>query len=195
MSCWENDTELWEAVRCGDRDAYKQLYTLHARVMYRYGLHFTNDREEVEDAIHDIFVKIFSDYKQLPQIDSPKAYLLVALRNKLLNIGTGKKTFVLVDDSLSSISTEPNQEQEYIVREENAIQKAFIKKIEVSLSEKEREAIYFRFVENLSFKSIAEVMDVRPQTVQNFIQRAISKMRKHLPCTTYFVMWLSCYLC
>ena len=46
-----------------------------------------------------------------------------------------------------------------------------------SLPAREREALYLRYYEGLSIPEIADVMNVNRQSVSNFLQKALSKMR------------------
>ena len=46
------------------------------------------------------------------------------------------------------------------------------------LTDRQREAIYHRFIEELSMEEIAVLMQMNTQSVQNLIQRSLKKMRE-----------------
>lgn len=49
------------------------------------------------------------------------------------------------------------------------------------LTERQREAIYYRYIEELNIDEIGVLMDMNYQSVQNLIQRSLKKMRDILP--------------
>ena len=49
------------------------------------------------------------------------------------------------------------------------------------LSERQREAIYLKFYQNMSFEEIALMMDISPRAVYKLIYRAIEVLQKSYP--------------
>ncbi len=45
------------------------------------------------------------------------------------------------------------------------------------LSPRQKEIIYYRFVEGLSYEEICQIMDMNYQSTQNLIQRSLKKLR------------------
>ena len=53
------EQEMWEAFLLGDEEAYTELYRLHVKAMYRYGMSLVAASEAfVFDCIHDVFTEI-----------------------------------------------------------------------------------------------------------------------------------------
>ena len=46
------------------------------------------------------------------------------------------------------------------------------------LTERQKEIIYFRFVNDMSFEEISEVMEVTIQSARNLLTRSLVKIRK-----------------
>ena len=67
----------------GDDSAYSTLYELYAKDLYAFGLSLRVKTELVEDAIHDIFVEIYTHRQNLEKVDNLKYYFLAAFRNRL----------------------------------------------------------------------------------------------------------------
>ncbi|MBD1429222.1 MULTISPECIES: RNA polymerase sigma-70 factor [Sphingobacterium] len=59
------------------RDHYAQLY-LHALKMLK-------DNEEAKDIVHEVFTRLWLKFTQLPENINIKSYLLVAVRNAVLD--------------------------------------------------------------------------------------------------------------
>ena len=69
-----------------------------------------------------------------------------------------------------------------MIREEVIIfQLNELKRQMLTLPTREREALHLRYYEDLSVPEIAEVMNVNRQSVSNFLQKALSKLRSRWP--------------
>ncbi len=69
----------------GDRAAFTQLYTQHLGHLYRYVFLFTKSREETDELLQELFIKIWEQRDKLVQVDSLKDYLFRVAKNKLLD--------------------------------------------------------------------------------------------------------------
>ena len=73
--------------------------------------------------------------------------------------------------------TEYTIEDEIIENErEQFLNEKMIRMLEV-LSPRQKEIIYYRFVEGLSYEEICQIMDMNYQSTQNLIQRSLKKLR------------------
>ena len=111
---------LWQSFVNGSREAYARLYELYVRPMYLYGLHFCDDRQIIEDAIHDIFVRIYVNRERLPELKNVKLYLLISLKNTLLNHANSKSFRFRMDISVCRQLHDQSDLEETIVRKEES---------------------------------------------------------------------------
>jgi RNA polymerase sigma factor (sigma-70 family) len=177
-----DDKTLWLAFVAGDMDAYAQIYTLYAKNMYAYGMHFVSENEMVEDAIHDVFVKMYNNRTKLSSVQNIRLYLFVSLKNTLLNAFSSKKeTFQLdlIDPLLAK--TDNNGEKQLIKKEQSERAQQFIAKLETILTARQKQVLYLKYVEQTSYKDIAQMLDIQPQSAKNIIQDTLKKIRKEFP--------------
>lgn len=80
-----DEKTLLAMVATGNRQAFTQLYTTHLNNLYRYIFLFTKSKEETEEILQEIFIKIWENREKLPEIDSLKNYLFRFAKNKLLD--------------------------------------------------------------------------------------------------------------
>ncbi|WP_332369816.1 RNA polymerase sigma factor [Spirosoma telluris] len=78
-----NETDLWESLGRGDKEAFEILYRHYFKLLVNYGSRLTTDPFLLEDAIQDLFTNLWRRKVQLASIEEPKFYLLRALRNQL----------------------------------------------------------------------------------------------------------------
>lgn len=179
----KTDLNIWENFIAGDDKAYTYIYDKYAQTLFAYGLRFTSDRELVKDAIHDMFLKLYINRNSLGTTTNIKFYLFVALKNTLLNIFRKEASFCAIDtitDSLSDTDTDPYSYNQLLLREEEVEKKKEVTRILNILSPRQKEAMYYRFIEGLSFEEIEVLMKINYQSIQNLIHSSLKKIKEDL---------------
>lgn len=148
----------------GDNDALETIFTDHYNHLFNYGSKLTRDKTSVEDAIQELFIDLIKYRKKISSTDNVKFYLFKSLRNKI-NLQRTESLEIKFDVSDENSSTE---DKDYIE----------LKKQISNLSSSEREIIYLKFYNNLKNGEIAELLELKYQTVANHLQNAIVKLRK-----------------
>lgn len=172
-----SDQMIWESFLCGDDEAYTYIYRQYSQALYAYGMHFTSDKGLVEDCIQDVFIKIFQNRKHLQSTDNIKLYLFIALKNKLFNVFRKDIKYYQIDSLEPVFTAEYTIEDEIIENEkEQFLNNKMIRMLDV-LSPRQKEIIFYRFVEGLSYEEICQIMDMNYQSTQNLIQRSLKKLR------------------
>jgi RNA polymerase sigma factor (sigma-70 family) len=159
------------------KDELEAIYRTHVKDLYAYGMSCCSDEDTVKDAIHDIFLDIHRRKEKLAQIENMKHYLLSALRYRIHFLQKDRLLFREFDSGTGEESFESDQ-QEWIEREEEDEKKRRAGELLSRLNTHQREIVYQRLTEGRSFNEIAELMQMKRQSVQNLFGRAISKLRK-----------------
>ena len=82
----EEDTLLVEAVAAGDRAALATLYDRHSGVLFAVARQLLNERAEIEDLVHDVFLEVWKRaHTYDPARASVRRWLLVRLRSRALD--------------------------------------------------------------------------------------------------------------
>jgi len=173
------DNSVWMDFLNGDTYAYAKIYELYAKQMYIYALHFTTNKELIEDSIHDVFVKLYNNRSKLSHIHNIKLYLFIALKNDLINQLNYSRTiaFEPIENMDSSIKKGPDTEEEYIKQESSLYRKELILKYYSILSLRQKEAIRYKFEDDLCYSQISKLMNINIQSVKNIVQSAIKKIK------------------
>ena len=61
--------DLLRKIAKGDRIAFTQFYSCHVNSLYRYIYLFTRSKEETEEILQDIFIKIWENREKLTELD------------------------------------------------------------------------------------------------------------------------------
>jgi RNA polymerase sigma factor (sigma-70 family) len=78
-----------------------------------------------------------------------------------------------------SFSVEFSSDLRLIDEEHEVYQVRKLEGVLNSLSDRQKELIYLRFYQSLSFEQIAEVMNLSRQSVYNLLQKSLGSLRKH----------------
>lgn len=170
------DLLLWKRFLSGDDNAYTAIYRLYVQRMYSYGMNFSTDKEFVKDCIQDVFTRMYSNRKSLGVTDNIQLYLYVALKNRIIEQVRKKNRYHDINLDEQSLN-----ESQLIADQEASDPNALQEKIRVmisALTPRQREAIYYRYVDDLPYEEITKLMGMNYQSVHNLIQRAIKKLRQ-----------------
>lgn len=162
----------------GSEDLLAFMYRTYADQLYAYGQSFHSDAGLIEDAIHDVFIDIYTNEKRLNNISNLHQYLIVAFRHRILFLLKSNKRYVEIENDLSDPFIEKNSQELWIEQEEENDKKRLVIRLLSNLTRHQREAIHLRFIEGLSYDEISEIMQINYQSAKMLVHRAISKIRK-----------------
>lgn len=164
-----------------DVDAYKQLYRLFYTPLFNFALSIIRSRQQAEEIVSDVFIKIWQSRKSLPEINSPGVYLYTSVRNRAIDYRNRERRQPIVNFS-------PEDWEDTLIELKDpadyCISSDLMKKINAAVNQLPPQCkIIFRLVkeDGLSYKQVAGVMDISPLTVRNQLAIAIRKMGEILP--------------
>jgi RNA polymerase sigma factor (sigma-70 family) len=170
---------LWKSFKSGDWEAYTSLYHAYYRSLNNYGHKFTKDLNLIEDAIHDLFVTLWTNRDNLGNPISVKNYLYKSFRNTLFRkIKAESRFFDLQDDN--SIPFEISYDQQLVLNEEENRLQQTIKDVLYKLPARQQEIIYLRFYDGLSYEEIAEVMCIQVSSTYKLLYKALENLQQSL---------------
>lgn len=175
---YSDDRHLWRAFKSGDRRAYSSIYHQQVRVLFAYGCKLSPRRELVKDCIQDLFYYLWEHREGLGDTDNVRLYLLTALRRSLLarlkSIATSRP---LPNRSLIT----PSYETEWIEQQTTQDQLAGLTQSMQSLPNRQREAVFLKYYQNLNTEEIATTMCINRRAVYKLLTKAIANLRRSWP--------------
>lgn len=163
------------------------IYNLYVNDLFTYGCYLGFQGEVVKDAIHDVFVKVATDSTKLEEISNIKFYLFRSLKNRLIDIYKETKREVTLGNATPfeelPIGEMPfhivvNVEENYIKEEEQDLIKNEIEEILNSLTARQREIIYLRYVQEYEYNEIAELLRISVHGCRKLVSKAIRSLRE-----------------
>lgn len=172
---------LWKSFVEGDDKAYAELYNLCIDDLFAYGMHFTSNRESVKDCIQEVFISLYKKRTKQKNVSDIKCYLLVSLKNELFDLFEKSIECYQIDTIEPVFNVEYSVEEQFVKMETEQNNIVKVKEILQTLTPRQHEVIYYRYVEELSYGEIGELMHMNYQSVRNLIHRSISKARGLAP--------------
>ncbi|MCW3466612.1 RNA polymerase sigma factor [Chitinophaga nivalis] len=174
---------LWGRFLQGDRQAFAQIYEANVDDLFHYGMHFCQDRERVKDCLQDLFQDLWLSREHLTaDIKNIRYYLISSLRRRLLRTLQKDRRYRHREATEAfGFEFALPHENTLILEETAAEQQRLLHQALTNLSRRQREAIYLRFFQNLSYAEVAAIMSMQVDSVYNTISKAIGILKKQLP--------------
>ena len=176
----EQHVRLWAAFKGGDWDAYTSLYHAYFRLLNNYGYKFTRDINLIEDVIHDLFVNLWTNRENLGNPTSIKNYLYKSVRNMLFRKIRNQMRFSDLVESDEHFPFEVSFDHQLIVNEEQKKIQETLKVVLGQLPPRQREIIYLRFYDGLSYDEIADIMGINVSSTYKLLYKALENLQRNL---------------
>ena len=169
---------LWNQLIEGQKTALERLYRLHVDQLLQYGYRFSADTQLVEDCVQDIFVEIWQKRTRLKPVQAVRAYLMVALRRKIFRKASQQKSH-----ESSDLITEDKMGVSLAIDEQIVSQELASEQIQQlnealnQLTNRQKEALFLKYQQGLSYEEICEVMDISYQSARNLVAGAVKRLK------------------
>lgn len=177
---------LWIQFLNGNETAFSQLYCLFFDDLLTYGRRVGGDNEMVEDLIQDLFLKLYQKKIILADNTRLRPFLFRALKNLIYNqLLRNERLRPLPNYNLAFDLNYTIDEQLSLTHDQGLSDE--VHRILKGLTGRQKEIIYLRFVHEMSFEEISEIMEINIQSARNLLTRSMEKIRKEVsPATILF---------
>jgi len=184
-----SDIALWNQLRLGDEEAFSSLFERYYSTLVNYGKTLMTGEDLVKDCVQDVFVDIWTYRYKLNQAIVVKAYLLSSVRKRIARLHHREHIFSNIKniDSLEFLF-DFSIEDRLIADETTAKKVEQLNKSINQLSDRQKEAIYLRYHQELTVEQVAEVLNLNYQSTKNLLHRAILQLRKDFPISVLFLL-------
>jgi len=177
-----DDSELLEAVRRGDRDAFRALYDRFGADVLALCERILHQRADAEDAVADVFWEV---WQRRDRYDAARGgarpYLMTLARSRAIDRlrsqaarpdarGEGYRRF-WEEEQLTTLIPSPERSAAH------AELKLRIAEAFAELDERQRQAMELAYYEGLTHQQIAERLDTPLGTIKTHIRKGLSRLR------------------
>lgn len=162
---------------------FESLYTLYYEKLYFFAFSYISSKEDAEEIIQDVFLKLWKNQDQFSSITNLTGYIYTMTRNACLDFLRAKKNVLAIESNLLqqqnllnlyALSDDPSSA---IIEKELEAQIA--KEIN-KLPEKCRNVFIKSRIDGLKHKEIADDLKISTKTIENHISKALRCIKRGL---------------
>ncbi|MFW9602034.1 MAG: RNA polymerase sigma factor [Prevotella sp.] len=178
------DEELALSYVNGDNRAFDELLLRNQSKIFSYILFVVRDRDTADDVFQETFVKVVVKLQQGKYVPSGKfsAWVLRIAHNVIMDLYRGQKSQKIIDavddNDFSNIAGNDliigNVESQFV----NTQVMSDVRKMMNLLPTTQREVVYMRYFQQMSFKEIADTTNVSINTSLGRMRYAILNLRR-----------------
>ena len=166
------------ALKNDDIKAFDNLFEEYGKRLYHFAYGYLKSKDDAEEIVQEVFLKVWRNRKQLKPDLSFKAYIFKIAYHQILEIlkqinRRQAYRYEIIDESIffnDDTNTRLNY-QMLLEKVESLIQK---------LPSRQKEILLKRKKEGIPVKEIATQLGVSPKTVENHLTQALKSIKKDL---------------
>jgi RNA polymerase sigma-70 factor (ECF subfamily) len=168
------DVELVRLARRGDRHAFGRLVRRHQRRVFALGIRWLRSADDADDLVQETFVRAWQALSRFDESRPFAPWLITIAVNRAKTRVARARSAEELDDRIpwEGPSPEADAEASLLARDVRAAVDA--------LPEEQRIVIHLRAVEDLSYREIADALEIPVGTVMSRLSRARETLRRSL---------------
>lgn len=174
----EGISELISRVSLRDRAAFDALYASTSAKLFGVCLRILSNRTEAEDALQDIYVKIWNKADRFAVADtSPISWLVAIARNHCIDVLRARKPVTAeLDQAVEVAEPSPNPEQSAIAAGEARRIHDCLGQLDATRADAVRGA----YLNGDSYEALASRHNVPLNTMRTWLRRSLMKLKECL---------------
>jgi len=154
---------------------FKLLVMPYSSRLYRMAFRLMNSREEAEDIVQEVYVKLWGMRNEIEKYNSIEALSIRITRNLCLDhLRRRKVNHDAMKAEQYKESSYPETPSENLEKKENA---ELVHKLISALPEPQRSLVHLRHLEGKEYEEIAEMVNMNVNAIRVSISRARKQMR------------------
>jgi len=161
---------LIERVIEGEKAWFEQIVKHYQKSLYKYIRYLTNSSNDVEDIMQDVFIRVYDNLEKYQLGTSFNRWIYKITYNHTMNeLKKKNRRKVVLYDRIPDLPD---------VRVEDTGISSKTKKILFQLTLKERNLLYLRIYEEMSYKKMSEILNKSEVSLRKKYERARKKFIK-----------------
>ncbi|MVM28672.1 sigma-70 family RNA polymerase sigma factor [Spirosoma sp. HMF4905] len=174
MSCL-TETIIHQAIQ-GDKAAFAKVYQHYRTPALKFSISLLKDKEEAENMVHDVFIKIWEKRALINPELNFSSYLFTCLRNMIFDyLKQVEKSQLLRQRYMERMDRTTEEDQEDLETRCILLHKAIN-----ALSEKRKLILLLNIEGGKSYQEIAESLRISKNTVKNQLVKAKQLLRERV---------------
>lgn len=168
-----SDENLAKLVQNGEVERFGELMNRYSEKLFRYGKKFLSNDDNIEDVVQDVFIKTYQNIQSFDATQRFSPWIYRIAHNTYINAIKKQNSGPLYLFDFDTLISHTVVEENPIIKERE--QKEIKDVVDKGLKEiepKYREILVLYYIEDFSYKEIAEILQIPVGTVGVRIMRA-----------------------
>lgn len=174
----DTDKLLFSQVKEGNEKAFEQLFKTYYANLVNYAFLILKEKAGAEEAVQDMFFKIWENRESIEIKSSFKSYCFRAVHNQCLNV----VKHVNIREEYKQFNESERQYDEQNQEDRSGefeLERKIAEAIE-SMPEVRKKVFKLSRVDGLKYREIAEQLGISVKTVEIHMSKALASLRKDL---------------
>ncbi len=174
----ESNKHYIQKLKEGDEKAFRDLYDKYHKPLFGIAFNYLKSNQLAEDAVHDVFVKLWNHREQLDAQKSLKGFLFTSMKNHVLNMIRDHKREIEKNRKYAKRKPTSKNDTEAKLTYEN-----YKKVFEAGLGEltdAKREIFEMKMEDGVTNKGIAKKLEISVNTVKSQYYKASKFIKNYL---------------
>ena len=150
------------------------LFRQHYAAMYRLARTILYDADESKDVVSDVFVRLLHNNPSV-QVDKMEGYLMMAVRNRCLDVLSHKS----VREQVEKLFSQELKQRHIIARNEDERLDRLMQYIEGELPPLSQQILRLRFLQEMTYEEVAQEVGVSKVTVYNHLWQSMHRIKEY----------------
>lgn len=150
------------------------LFRQHYAAMYRLARTILYDADESKDVVSDVFVRLLHNNPSV-QVDKMEGYLMMAVRNRCLDVLSHKS----VREQVEKLFSQELKQRHIIARNEDERLDQLMQYVERELPPLSQQILRLRFLQEMTYEEVAQEVGVSKVTVYNHLWQSMHRIKEY----------------
>lgn len=191
MKVSKSNQELVLLIQKNDRVAFYNIYERYSKRLYGFVLRYIKQKEDAEEIVQEVFVKIWEFRNKIDAYSSFEAFLFTIASNttiSLLRKRTSEKIYLEHLKSLQQCANSPDLIDEIQFNELNDRIQSLLNE----LTPRQKEIFQLSREEGLTHDEIAQKLDISVNTVKKHMANTLSFLKSQIDSTLTINLLFAC---
>ena len=159
-------------------EEFRKVFLPEGRRLYALAFRYLNNREEAEDAVQEVMMKLWEERKKAGRYENPAAWCTTVTRNYCIDLLRRRKR--IIQDEISGVKEVMGAENDMSSQSDGSEAAALVTGIVQRMKEPYRSAVILRDIEGYSYEEAAEAMQTSVGALRTLLSRARKNIREEL---------------
>jgi len=159
-------------------EEFRKVFLPEGRRLYALAFRYLNNREEAEDAVQEVMMKLWDERNKTARYENPAAWCTTVTRNYCIDLLRRRKMTAQDDISVAKDLIEAGND--IFSKSEGSEAASLINGIVERMKEPYRSAVILRDIEGYSYEEAAEAMQTSVGTLRTILSRARKSIREEM---------------